>query len=288
MRLYHVSYSNVNSFTNTGKTYSDVDINGKVMDTKRISLSTSPEAGLRGFVDAVTLEYGRLKNEKYINLYVYACEVPDDHIVRPKELRGKIFDIDVTNEHWYVGAEPLTFINVGSIDVSTALRDRVIVEYHDYGLEDESMERRVYGGRVKRARHTALRGRPRKLKRGIVEREPDLTKQTHTGEYYKVVVDHPYVTAMDKFLWLDFNTFATRFFSFLPMLYEVIRLNGMDPIKIELLTMKGSVIHANDTIIGEDSNVVQRRMVELDTKPNSRKLVKLNGNELIEPSLVYL
>jgi len=114
------------------KRYDDVDINGNEMSEPRISLSDDPYLASIAIINVLSLEKARLLGERYITIVVFKPKkVINRLLTHYSELKNKIFDASLTHEYWYRGT--LDMERVGELRISTALKDRTIVSYKNYG-----------------------------------------------------------------------------------------------------------------------------------------------------------
>lgn len=259
MRFYHCSYSNVSKFKMSGVVYDDLDIDHRMTDKKRVSLSDAPERALRGFVDAGVLEKGRLMGMSAVTVYVYVCDVDVKDVIPYTELSKQVFDVDVTHESWYVGNESVKFRRIGKISISTAMNHRECVTYRDYGTTRK--EQRVYGSKLRRSsKHTG--GGSSKLIRGVLgDKEPErrigswTVKVLNNDGYLPDVIGETYrldLIPVGVFNYIGF------------MKYELIRM-GHKP-----------------TYILEADNGESTFIFTLDTRPEERSL----HNGKIVPNMV--
>ena len=265
MRYYHCSYSNVDAFSMLPKLYDDVDLAGALMSTPRISLSDAPERGVRGFVDAGPLEYARIKGHAWITVYVYTTDAPEKDVISYKKLRGKIFDVNVTHECWYIGKSPLEFKRVGAMGISTKLRDRIVIRYRDYGLLSEPMVSRVYGDKIKRTRVAMSTGT---LARGMDADGQQTDTTASTGDWTVTVLNNDgYIPSVITETYASLGVLAVMVFDYVGLMnYEVIRLTTKETYRYV----------AKNNTTGESAAFV------LDTLPNIRKL----DNGKIVPNIV--
>jgi len=273
-KLYYCSYTSRPGFTLSKKVHGALTEKGKKVTEKYIPMYTDPFFGCLGLVNVWQLEKARLSGLKSVVLFIYSCSVYKKDVKTNKQVAKYVHNTEVTKEHWYDGVAPVKFVNVGYMEISTALKDRRAIKYKKYGDGQEvttvhPLRTKLKKGKGKEETEWKHRGKAKKKK-------TLLKTKVHRGSYYVATYE-------------GVSTFGRTMPNCIGRIVQH-ALDGCESarlrkksgtISVHVTTFNGILKYKGNKSIERSGTIVSEQEILLDEKTGARKLITVDGEQYL-------